>query len=98
MNVAAGEVEMTIARHDLVVEVAVIGVPDDKWGEAVRAVVVPRGGGDGPLRAALQQHCREHLAGFKRPKDIVFTDELPKNPGGKIAKAQVRERFGTPAR
>jgi fatty-acyl-CoA synthase len=94
LNVPAGEVEMAIARHARVREVAVIGVSHDKWGEAVRAVVVARGGVDDELRSELVAHCREQLAAFKRPKDIVFADELPKNPGGKIAKGEVRERFG----
>jgi acyl-CoA synthetase (AMP-forming)/AMP-acid ligase II len=94
MNVPAGEVEMALARHECVAEVAVIGIPDDKWGEAVRAVVVPRGQGDDTLRHVLAAHCRDQLAGYKRPKDFVFAAELPKNPGGKIAKALVRERWG----
>lgn len=96
LSVAAGEVELAIARHDAVAEVVVIGVPSDRWGEAVRAVVVPRGGaGSDDLLVALQDHCREHLAGYKRPKDIVFAAALPKNPGGKIAKAEVQARFGS---
>ncbi len=97
MNVAAGEVEMALARHDAVAEVAVIGVPHDKWGEAVRAVVVARNGIEAAsLEAELRAHCRESLAAYKRPKDILFAPELPKNPGGKIAKGEVRELYGGP--
>lgn len=99
MNVSAGEVEMALARHEAVAEVAVIGVPHEKWGEAVRAVVVPRADREAAaLEAALHAHCREQLAGYKRPKDIVFAGELPKNPTGKLAKAEVRARFGDGAR
>ncbi len=90
MNVPAGEVEMALVRHPSVLEASVIGVPDDHWGEAVRAVVVA----PGIEIEMLREHCRAELAGYKRPKDYVLVDEIPKNPGGKVAKGVVRERWG----
>jgi acyl-CoA synthetase (AMP-forming)/AMP-acid ligase II len=91
VNVPAGEVEMALARHPHVLEASVIGVPDDRWGEAVRAVVVV--GGE-CSEDVLRAHCREHLAGHLRPKDYVFVEALPKNPGGKVAKGVLRELYG----
>lgn len=89
-NVASREVEEAIYRHPAVSEVAVIGLPDPYWIEAVTAVVVVRDGQtlDG---AALEAHCRLHLAGFKVPKRVIFADALPKNPSGKLLKRDLRE-------
>ncbi len=98
LSVTAGEVEMVLAQHPGVAEVAVLGIPDERWGEAIRAIIVPSGSeiGDDALEKALRDHCRAELAGFKRPKDYLLVDELPKNPGGKIAKGILRKRFGAP--
>ncbi|MFT3855731.1 MAG: acyl-CoA synthetase [Ilumatobacteraceae bacterium] len=90
-NVASREVEETIYQHPAVSEVAVFGVPDEKWIEAVAAVVVVRDGqtvGSDELTA----FCRERLAGFKVPKRITFTDALPKNASGKVLKRELREQ------
>ncbi len=95
MNVAAAEVELAVARHPSVLEVAVIGVADDHWGEAVRAIVAPVPNvATTTLAEQLHRHCRAELASYKRPKDFVVVEEIPKNPGGKIAKGLVRERWG----
>ncbi|OBF13649.1 acyl-CoA synthetase [Mycobacterium sp. ACS4331] len=91
-NVASREVEEVIYRHPGVEEVAVFGLPHPVWVEAVVATVVPRDGAQVSVEEILG-HCREHLAGFKTPKQIFFADSLPKNPSGKLLKRVLRERF-----
>jgi fatty-acyl-CoA synthase len=91
-NVASREVEEAIYRMPQVSEVAVIGLPDPRWMEAVTAVVVVKAGHalDAP---ALVAHCQEHLAGFKVPKHVFFCAALPKNPSGKILKRELRQVY-----
>jgi fatty-acyl-CoA synthase len=91
-NVASREVEEAIYRLSQVSEVAVIGLPDPKWIEAVSAVVVVKPG-QALDAAALIAHCQEHLAGFKVPKHVFFCDALPKNPSGKILKRELRQQY-----
>lgn len=91
-NVYPAEVESVIYGHADVADVAVIGVPDDKWGEAVKAIVVPRPGAS-PDPAAIIAYARQHLAGFKCPKTIEFIDVLPRNPSGKILRRTLREPY-----
>jgi fatty-acyl-CoA synthase len=94
MQVSGSEVEDVLFDHDAVSEVAVIGLSDDKWIEAVSAVVVPKdGAGTENLREELQEHARAKLADFKRPKHIFFVDDLPRNAAGKILKRALREEF-----
>jgi len=88
-NVASREVEEAIYRLAGVSEVAVIGVPHPHWVEGVVAVVVAKAGQDLD-EAAVLAHCNAHLAGYKTPKRVVFVDELPKNPSGKLLKRQLR--------
>ncbi|WP_068396849.1 fatty acyl-CoA synthetase [Kribbia dieselivorans] len=89
-NVASREVEETIYAHPDVAEVAVFGLPDAKWVEAVTAAVVARPGSD--LTAeTLAAYCAEHLAPYKRPKRIEIVESLPKNPSGKILKRELRD-------
>lgn len=91
-NVYSMEVEQAIQSHPDIADVAVIGIPDEKWGEAVTAVVVLREGA--PLAAEdLQDWLRGHLAGFKIPKVVSFTDVLPRNATGKVLKRQLREEW-----
>ncbi|MFD7710480.1 acyl-CoA synthetase [Streptomyces sp. NPDC059785] len=90
--VASRQVEDALYTHEAVAEVAVVGLPDDRWIEAVTAVVVPRGE---VTEAELLAHAREHLAHFKAPKRILFVDELPRNASGKILKRELRDRFDT---
>ncbi|MBV9630664.1 MAG: acyl-CoA synthetase [Xanthobacteraceae bacterium] len=91
-NVASREVEETIYRLPSVSEVAVIGLPDPYWIEAVTAVVVARSGH--ALEAdAVIAHCREHMASFKVPKRIIFVEALPKNPSGKLLKRELRKLY-----
>jgi fatty-acyl-CoA synthase len=92
-NVASREVEEVLYRHNGIQEAAVFGLPDPVWVEAVAAAVVPREGITLSEDDVLA-HCREHLAGFKTPKQVFFVDSLPKNPSGKLLKRDLRARFG----
>jgi fatty-acyl-CoA synthase len=89
--VASREVEDALYTHPAVAEVAVIGVPHEKWIEAISAVVVSR---EPVTEDDLLAHARDQLASFKLPKSVHFVDELPKNPSGKLLKRELRERFG----
>ncbi|KUL47039.1 acyl-CoA synthetase [Streptomyces regalis] len=88
--VASRQVEDVLYTHEGVAEVAVIGLPDERWIEAITAVVVPRGE---VTEAELIEHAREKLAHFKAPKRVVFVDELPRNASGKILKRELRDRL-----
>jgi acyl-CoA synthetase (AMP-forming)/AMP-acid ligase II len=91
-NVYSVEVERALFRHPGVAMVAVIGTPDPKWGEKVTAFVVPAA--DANLTAdELKRHCRELLAGYKVPKEILLENALPMTPNGKVQKAMLRKRF-----
>ena len=90
-NVASREVEEMIYRLSEVSEVAVIGLPDPKWVEAVTAFVVIKTGHQ-LMEQAVIEHCHRYLAGFKCPKRVVFVESLPKNPSGKILKRQLRDQ------
>jgi long-chain acyl-CoA synthetase len=92
-NVYSTEVEQALMTHPAVLECAVYGIPDPKWGEAVAATVVPREG-DSPTADDLMAHCRELIAGFKVPRRIeVSAEPLPKSAAGKILKREIREPF-----
>ena len=95
IQVSGSEVEEVLFGHEAVSEVAVIGLPDEKWIEAVSAVVVPKEDAETQnLREELQEHARAKLADFKLPKHIFFVDDLPRNAAGKILKRELREEFG----
>ena len=90
-NVYCSEVEEALYKHPAVLEAAVIGIPDGKWGEAVHAVVVPR---EAIGEEELVEFCRQHIAGYKLPKSISFSEtELPKSGPGKILKRELRKPF-----
>ncbi|MFC7441696.1 long-chain-fatty-acid--CoA ligase [Laceyella putida] len=91
-NVYSVEVEQVLYRHPVVVEAAVIGVPDPVWGEAVKAIVVKRNGPEADEQALID-FCRRQLAGFKVPKSVEWVDELPKSGAGKILKRKLREAY-----
>ncbi|MFE5488502.1 fatty acyl-CoA synthetase [Streptomyces virginiae] len=93
--VASRQVEDVLYTHPGVAEAAVVGLPDDRWIEAVTAVVVPRGE---VTEAELMGYAREKLAHFKAPKRVLFVDALPRNASGKILKRELRDRFGAPGR
>jgi acyl-CoA synthetase (AMP-forming)/AMP-acid ligase II len=97
-NVFPAEVEAVLARHPAVADVAVIGIPDERWGEAVHAVVVAAPGfeapgSDGFDTAGLVGWARERLAGYKCPTGVTLVPELPRNATGKVLRATLREPF-----
>ena len=91
-NIYPAEVENALASHPGVADVAVIGVPDDKWGEAVKACVVKAPDSD-VTAEELIAHTRERIAGYKVPKSIDFLEALPRNPTGKLLKRELRAPY-----
>lgn len=91
-NIATAEVERVICRHPDVVECAVIAVPDERWGEVPKALVVLRPGASA-TESGIIEFCRQDLAGFKAPKSVEFRDSLPKGGTGKILKRLLREPY-----
>ena len=92
-NVYPAEVERVLLDHPAVAEAAVIGVPHPRWVETPVAFVVA-GDGAEPDEAELIAHCRQYLAGFKKPSAVIVVDELPRNAGGKVLKRRLRETYG----
>ena len=90
--VSPEEVEQVLMFHPQVDDAAVIGVPDPEWGEEVRAIIVSRS--RGASEEELVQYCQQKLASFKRPRSVVFVDELPRNAMGKVLKRDLREQHG----
>ena len=91
-NISSSEVERVIYLYEDILEVAVIGLPDQKWGEMVTAIVVPKK--ETKIEStAIINHCRKNIARFKVPKRIFFTEELPRNPSGKVLKRVLRETY-----
>ena len=93
--IAPEEVEQIIMSHPAVDEAAIIGVQDIEWGERVRAIVVKKPGMELTAEDVVE-HCRPRMAGFKRPEDVIFIDELPRNPMGKVLKRVLREEYPQP--
>ncbi len=91
-NIYPAEVERVLVEHPDVAEVAVIGVPDDKWGETVKAIVVPRPGAT-IAAATLIEYCQPRLARYKQPTSVEITDALPRNATGKVLKRTLREPY-----
>lgn len=91
-NVYPAEVENALFSHADVADVAVIGVPDEKWGEAVKAIVVLKSGAS-PDPASIIAHARANIAGYKVPKSVDFADGLPRNPSGKILRRELRAPY-----
>jgi len=91
-NVYAAEVEAVFTEHPAVREAALIGVPDEKWGEVGLMVVVLEEGHTA-TEEELKAFCGEHLARFKIPKKVVFTDALPYSSYGKVMKAELKRRM-----
>jgi acyl-CoA synthetase (AMP-forming)/AMP-acid ligase II len=93
-NVAPAEIETVLLAHDAVEDVAVIGLPDEEWGERIAAVVVPRTGRN-VSADELIEFVHDRLASFKRPEQIFFTDALPHSALGKLLRRELRARYET---
>jgi fatty-acyl-CoA synthase len=93
-NIYCAEVENVLAAHPKVGEVALIGVADERYGEAPLAVIAPRDPADPPTAAEIETFCRERLAAYKRPRDVVLVPALPRNPSGKVLKTVLRQEHG----
>ena len=89
-NIAGSEVERVLYEHESVLEVAVVGSPDERWGEVPVAFVVLRPDTTATAEALLE-HCRGQLARFKVPREITFLAALPRNPSGKVLKRELRD-------
>ena len=92
-NVYSSEVEAVLYQHENISECAVVGVPDDKYGEALFAAIVVRPGAVLTQEAVIE-HCRGRIGGYKIPRRMVFVQELPKSAMGKILKTKIRETYG----
>lgn len=91
-NIYSREVEQVLETHPAVLEAAVVGVPDKKWGESVKAIVVLRKGAKASEDEIID-YCKDRLASYKKPRTVEFWDSLPKNPSGKILKKDIREKY-----
>jgi long-chain acyl-CoA synthetase len=95
-NIASREVEEALLAHPGIAQAAVIGVPDDRWGETVKAVLVARG--TPPSNESIIAHCRNLIAGYKLPRIIEFIDALPLLATGKVNKIVLRDHHRLQAR
>ncbi len=94
-NISPQEVEDILHSHPKIDEAAIIGIPDPEWGQEPRAIVVLKNG-ENLDPDEIIEYCRSRLAGFKRPRSVVFIDSLPRNPMGKVLKKELREKHGQP--
>jgi len=92
VNIYPAEIEAALHAHPAVMDAAVIGVPDDEWGESVRAIVQPRTGMT-PTADDLSEFLASRLAGYKKPRSYEFVDELPRDAAGKLLKRKLREPY-----
>jgi acyl-CoA synthetase (AMP-forming)/AMP-acid ligase II len=97
-NVYPSEVEEVVGSHECVFDCAVVGLPDEKWGEKVTAIIVKKHGIDESeiTEEMIMKCCKDQMAGYKRPKKIIFIDDdqMPRTPTGKILHRKLREKFG----
>lgn len=93
-NVYPAEVEEVLYKHEKILEAAVIGVPSEKWGEGVHAVVVLKPGATATSEE-IMEFCASNLAGYKKPRSVDFIEALPRNASGKVLKTVLREKSGT---
>lgn len=93
LNIYSKEIEEVLAKHPKIAEAVIIGLPDEKWGETVKAVVVVKEG-ESLSEQDVIDYCKQFLASYKKPTSVAFLDALPKSPfGSKVLKRQLRERF-----
>ncbi len=92
VNVYPREIEECLLGHDEIVDCAVLGVPDDEWGEVIYALVQPLPGSDLDEEGVVT-YVREHMADFKRPRIVELVDELPRDPNGKVRKPKLRDAY-----
>jgi long-chain acyl-CoA synthetase len=92
VNIYPAEIEAALHAHSAVRDAAVIGVPDDQWGESVKAVVSLQPGAI-VTESELIEFCRDRLADYKKPKSVDFVDDLPRDAAGKLLKRVIREPY-----
>jgi acyl-CoA synthetase (AMP-forming)/AMP-acid ligase II len=91
-NIYSAEIERVLTSHPAVSEAAVIGVPDEKWGEAVKAVVILKEGAEATEEEIIE-YCKQNMASYKKPKSIDFVKEFPRNEIGKVLKRELRKLY-----
>jgi acyl-CoA synthetase (AMP-forming)/AMP-acid ligase II len=94
-KISSRDVEEVLAGHPSVLEAAVIGIPDERWGESVRGIVVLKPDAQRISEQELMDFCGERLGRFKRPKSIIYVDQLPRNASGKVLKQELKKTFSS---